>query len=298
MAKPTEDQLNLIRQAFGLDADVPLSDIEELAGTKAGMAALKRIEGQGQRGLGQEIGSFLSGGVNALEQAKGTKGLENLFSNIGGKKPVPKKSDPKQATKGMSEQDALQQLAQWLSSNYVQQGAIAMGQEGQQLAQQNNMVTGLVDQQFQQAGAASGNPAVQAAMNAFTKAYTAGESLNSGAYANMGIANQQYISQSPLYPIANLLTQGFGSTQYKELPANVVQALPANVQAALAQAGVTESTTSGGSGTPIKVSGAANNVPTNLAQILGLNQNATNPNINTSIGQTTTPGNPNIPSGQ
>lgn len=286
MAALSKDQAENLRSALGLGPEVSDSAIEELAGTKAGMAWLQK---EGTKGGGGGIGSFISGGVSALENAKGTKNIEQLFKGIGGAS-APKKADPKaKATSGGNEADALKQLAQWLTQNYTEQGALAMGQQGQQLAQQNAAVTGTVDQFL--TGTPSGNAAVDAAQAAYAKAYSAGEGLNSAAYANMGAANAQYLQESPLYPIANLLTQGFGSTQYKEVPQSVVQGLPPSVQAALAQAGITESTSAGGSGTPITVpKGASSGGAQNLAQILGLT-NLNNPaNPNTGVGSTLTPG--------
>lgn len=243
----------------------------------------------------QGSGGFLGLGLipQEIEQAKGTKNIENLFKGLTGKGAPAAKADPKKAAaSSTTEADALKQLAQWLTTNYTEQGALAMGQQGQQLAQQNQYVTSLVDQQMQQAGAASGNPAVAAAMDAYTKAYSGGEALNSLGYANMGAANQQYLQESPLSPIANLLTQNFGSTYYKQLPPSLVQGLPTNVQQALAQAGVTESSPTGGSaGTPIPTTKGAASGAANLAQIIAGLSNTTNPsNPLSAQNQTLTPG--------
>ena len=71
-----------------------------------------------------------------------------------------------------------------------------MGAEGQQLAQQNQAVTSTVDQFL--TGTSSGNAAVySAAQAAYAKAYSAGEGLNSAAYANMGAANASISRQRP-----------------------------------------------------------------------------------------------------
>ena len=215
------------------------------------------------------------------------------------KEPAPKKADPKKAANAtsMTADQALQELGQYLASNAVTQGELGMAGQAQNLAQQNQYVTGLVDQQMQMAGAASGNPAIAAAMGAYSNAYNTGEAINSMAYTNMGQANAQYLGSAQLQPIVNLLTQGFGSTQYKELPTNVVQSLPQSLRQALSAAGVTQANPQGGSGgTPIPTGttpGGANNFNVSaLINSLSAN-NAGNPN--TGLGQTLNPGNSSAP---
>ena len=185
-----------------------------------------------------------------------------------------------------------------------------MGVEGQQLASQNAAVTAGIGQMLGGGGVSSGSPAVDAAAAAYQKAYSTGEGFNSAAYANMGAANAQYLASAPEQPIVNLLTQGLGSGQFKELPQSLVQALPESVQYALAQAGVGESagtaaTPSYGTaitppkgGWPKALTGtstgsnASGSSSAQLAQIIaGLSQN-NNPNVNTSLNQTLGPGTP------
>lgn len=160
----------------------------------------------------------------------------------------PKKKAKSKASGQMSEADALKELTQYLTTNQVFQGEEAMAQEGGQLANENAGITSTVDQFI--TGTNSGSAAVNAAQDAYAKAYSAGEGLNSAAYQNMGQANAEYVQSSPLQPIINLLTQGLGSGQYKELPASLVQSLPQSVREALAAAGVTTAT-SQGEGNPI-----------------------------------------------
>jgi hypothetical protein len=294
----SKGQLDIIRQSLGLGSEVPDKDIRELAGTKAGMAILKKAQGQGQEGFLQQAEGFVKGGVQGLEQAKGTKNIEKLFAGVQGAKPAaPAKKKASTTGGSSSEQDALQKLAQWLTSNYQEQGSLAMAQQGQEMAQQNKGITNIVDQGLAQAGAASGSPAVAAAMNAYANAFSAGEGIQAASYANAGAANAQYLAESPLYPVANLLTQGFGSTQYKQIPANIVAGLPPEILQALSQAGVTQSSPSGGSGgTPIGVpKGTSTTGGANLAQILGLAGQTGPGNPNSAVGQTLTPGKPSNP---
>jgi hypothetical protein len=185
---------------------------------------------------------------------KGSHNVAALVEGITGSKPSKAKADPakkKSSTSTTSPDDALQELANLLTQGYVQQGEVAMGQVGQQLAQQNQAVTNQVDQLL--TGTSSGNPAVDAAQAAYAKAYSAGEGLNSAAYANMGMANAQYEAASPLQPVLSILTSGLGSGQYKQLPASLVANLPPSVQYALQQAGVaiTEPGQTGSSGQAI-----------------------------------------------
>src|SRR5208283_2013321 len=111
-----------------------------------------------------------------------------------------------------------------------------------QLAQQNQDVTNVIDQQFAQAGAASGNPAVTAAMDAYAKAYSSGEGMVSAGLAQRGVANAQYTTSAPLAPVINLLPRGLGSDYYKEIPASIIKGLPASIRVALAAAVISETT--------------------------------------------------------
>lgn len=294
----SKDQAEVIRQALGL-GDVPDKDIEELAGTKAGMAFLSKVKGQGGGG---GIGRFISEGVQGLEQAPGTKNIEKLFGGIEGSKPAPKKSDPAKKSTATDQSDALAQLAQYLTQGYVQQGEVAMGQMGQQLAQQNQAVTSTVDQFL--TGTPSGNPAVDAAQAAYAKAYSAGEGLNSAAYANMGTANENYLAASPLQPVLSILTSGLGSGQYKQLPSSLVQNLPPEVQYALQQAGVgvTNPGSTGTSGQPIptpkggwpsSITAGQKAVPTNT--LSGLLSGALAPSSTNPVSNPPQYGNPNVP---
>jgi hypothetical protein len=245
----------------------------------------------------QAIDSFTkSGGVSSYLTGETTTKADKTL-----------KAAKKAAADPKAQGTALQQLANLLTQGYAQQGEVAMGQLGQQLAQQNAAVTGTVASFIGGGGVSSGNPAVDAAMGAYAKAYGAGEGINSAAYQNMGLANQAYLAAAPSQPVLGLLTQ-LGSGQYKELPSSLVQNLPPSIQYALQQAGITEIQPGQSGGTPVPnpVGGWPKSItrgsaggPTagSLASILGgLNLNnapGTNPNINPggTTGNPSTPGN-------
>ena len=279
-----------------------LRDIFKRAGITTQAAAdqwAKQYASAGQPG-------FFEAGAQALYNInpKGSHDIANLFRDINkmGNKPAPPPKKKKDKAGGDTSESALQQLANMLTQGYMQQGEVAAGQLGQQLAQQNAAVTGTVDQFL--TGTSSGNPAVDAAQAAYAKAYSAGEGINSANYQNMGLANQAYLAASPYQPVLSLLTQ-LGSGQYKELPAGLVQNLPQSIQYALQQAGITEIQPgqSGGTTIPNPAGGWPKNITqgsttpgqASLSQILGgLHLNSipgANPNVNP--GGTT--GNPNTP---
>ena len=296
--KLTSAQIEMIRQAMGIGPEVPDADIAELMSTPEGQKAIEHIESQP---TGGGFGGFLHAGLQALYDInpRGSHAVAQLVRNLNQAGAKPKPKDPKKAAAPsgkMTEEQALQQLASILATNAYDRSLVGFGEAGQNLAQQNQYVTSLVDQQMQAAGAASGSPAVSAAMDAYTKAYSTGEAINSAAYQNMGLANESYVASSPYASILPLVTQ-LGSGQYKELPPSLVSSLPASVQQILAQQGITE-TTGTGEGTPIPITGAKNNATNTLNQaIAGLNLTGTTPATNPLISQTLTPGNPNVPGG-
>src|SRR5208283_4789769 len=94
-----------------------------------------------------------------LEGGKGGPDLGSIGKDVGeylGAKPTadtkkPKKK-PDKSTSNLSQSEALQQLADYLSQNSLDTAEITAGQN---LATQNQNVTSLVDQQFAAAGADS-----------------------------------------------------------------------------------------------------------------------------------------------
>jgi hypothetical protein len=245
MAEMSQDQIDQIRQALGIGREVPDSDIEALHSSAAGRAALQKIQGQGQADTG--IPGFFSRGwqnlVTNYPNAPGYLIGEMLKSSgVGAKAKSAKTSGGGGAggANNTSANQAIQSLYDYLEQSQLAQTETAIAGQGSALAQQNQDVTNLVDQQMQAAGAASGNPAVSAAMNAYTTAYNTGEGINSAAYQNMGVANAQYVASAPEQPLANLLAQNFGGTYYKQLPANLVNAQSPEVKDALKAMGVTE----------------------------------------------------------
>jgi hypothetical protein len=205
-----------------------------------GLEAGGEAFGEGTEELGKDIWD-----VTAAD--KPGEAVAKKLGIVGATDPTAKKKAKKKAATTTPEEQILQAISNYLTSN-VAQGEEAMGEEGQQLAQQNAAVTGTVDQFL--TGTNSGSAAVNAAQDAYAKAYSSGEGLNSAAYANMGAANAEYVASAPMAPIINLLTQGLGSGQYKEIPASLVASLPQSVRDALAAAGVTQ-TTGTGEGNPI-----------------------------------------------
>jgi hypothetical protein len=226
-----------------------------------------------------------------------------LFRGLYESQPTEKKASKKPAAESGADK-AINAISNYLTST-AGAGEEAFASEGTELAKQNQEVTNLVDQQFAAAGAASGNPSIAAAMNAYQTAYSTGEGFNSAAYANSGAANAQYVQSAPLQPVLNLLTQGLGSTYYKQLPKNLVQSLPEAVQYALSQAGVQESNPLGGSsgaaaiptpkgGWPKSLTGgaqqgAAPSSGTDFAQYLAILENSTDPAVNQKLDQTLAP---------
>jgi len=219
---------------------------------------------QEEEGVFGDVSQGGFGGV-ATKPTKKQKAAGGVFEDTSDTKPIPEtkkaaeaagtvppkddttaKKKPKSSTSDT--QKALEAIQTYLTSQ-IAQGEEAMGEEGQQLAQENAAVTGTTDQFL--TGTNSGSAAVNAAQAAYAKAYSAGEGLNSAAYANMGAANAEYLQAAPEQPVVNLLTQGLGSTQYKTLPASLVDQLPQSVRDALAAAGVSVAPASGGEGTPI-----------------------------------------------
>jgi hypothetical protein len=300
----SEDQLGMIRQSLGIGSDLSDSALRELLSTGSGQKFLQHIQ---NIPTDSGLGGFIRGGLQGLYDInpRGSHNVAEFFRGIAktGTKPAPaKKKDATQATTATSEQDALAQLAQYLTQGYVQQGEVAMGEVGQTLAQQNNAITSQVSQLL--TGTTSGNAAVDAAQQAYAKAYGVGEGLNSAAYANMGQANAQYLAASPLQPVLSILTSGLGSGQYKQLPASLVANLPESVQYALQQAGVGETTpgTTGSSGQAIPspkggwpksiTAGQPTVGATSLANLLGgaITPTGTNP-----ISNPNQYGNPNVP---
>jgi hypothetical protein len=298
-------QIDDLLKSLGLTPQSTMSEFSQ---------ALVRSGGSSPQQFGGRKGGlagFLEGGVNAIENAPGTKNLEKLFSGISGAKPAPKAKPKGKAAVADPTSEALKAISNYLTS-MTGAGEVAMGEQGQELAKQNAAVTSTVDQYLTGGGVSSGSPAVDAAQAAYAKAYSAGEGLNSAAYANMGAANAQYLASAPEQPIVNLLTQGFGSGQFKELPQSLVQNLPEAVQYALAQAGVGESagnTATPSYGQPIPTpkggwpksltgtggSNASGSSASQLAQIIQGLTTQNNPNINTGLNQTTTPGNAAAP---
>lgn len=310
MAKKSERQ-QIIDRVKALTGSTPDEATIQYVTEHGGPSSVKE-ESTGGGGLG----AFLDYEKNFFTQPETRlQDVEHYLKPVGhaleegvtGKAPAAAKSKSKKKPASTSQQDALQKLAQWLTSNYQEQGQLAMAQQGQALAQQNQAITNTIGQYLGGNGVSSGNPAVDAAMGAYQKAYSAGEGAESAAYANMGAANAQYLGESPLYPVANLLTQGFGSTQFKELPQSVVSALPESVQYALAQAGVGETTGNTGTpdygqaiaapkgGWPKALTGSGANSASSLASILG-NIGANSSTNNAVVSGALTPGNPSIAS--
>jgi hypothetical protein len=273
--------------------------------------ATKKKKGQSTGVLG-DIWGAIETGANAF--GEGTKELgqdvwdvtaadkpgEAVAKKLGIVDPSPEKDPAKKKKPSDSTESAttaLDQLGQYLANNYVMQGEEAVGQMGQQLAQQNAALTSVVGKYIGGGGVNSGSSAVNAAMSAYQNAYSAGEGLNSAAYQNMGTANEKYLESSPLYPILNLLTQGLGSDQYKQLPSNIVDNLPVSLQYALSQAGVT--VTGGAPISPPK-GGWPKSVTSGSGVSAGLLQPVFNPGQLGAAGAiptgtTPTPGNPATP---
>ena len=223
---------------------------KELPGSSPGEGFLTQLEH-----AGEDVGKV-------AEVLGGPLAIEELNKPTAAKKP---KKKPDKSTTNLSQSEALQQLADYLSQSSLDTAEITAGQN---LAAQNQNVTSLVDQQFAAAGADSGSPAVAAAMDAYQKAYSAGEGLASAGYAQSGVANAQYTSSAPLAPVINLLTQSLGSDYYKQIPASIAQGLPQSIRDALAAAGISE-TTGVGASQPISTGAKANTeVGSNLLQAI------------------------------
>ena len=301
----SKNQIDDLLKSLGLTPQSTMAELSE-ALTKSGGATPQQFGGGGGPG---GISGFLEATGPAVDRTLHDIGSGNpivhaLFRGLYEGHPDAKKSSKKKGAAASPTASSLQAISDYLTS-MAGAGETAMGVQGQELAKQNQAVTSTVDQFL--TGTPSGSAAVDAAQAAYAKAYSAGEGLNSAAYANMGAANAQYLAAAPEQPIVNLLTQGLGSGQFKELPQSLVQNLPEAVQFALAQAGVGESAGTSASpsyGQPITPpkggwpksltgtagSSASGSSASQLAQIIqGLSQN-TNPNINTGLNQTTSPG--------
>lgn len=303
----SKGQIDDLLKSLGLTPQSTMAELSE-ALTKSGGATPQQFGGGGGPG---GISGFLEATGPAVDRTLHDIGSGNpivhaLFRGLYEGHPDAKKSSKKKVAAASPTSDALQAISNYLTS-MTGAGEAAMGVEGQQLAQQNQAVTQGISSMLAGGGTSSGSPAVDAASAAYAKAYATGEGFNSAAYANMGAANAQYLQSAPEQPIVNLLTQGLGSGQFKELPQSLVQSLPESVQYALAQAGVGESqgiTSTPSYGQPIAApkggwpksltgtagSNTSGSSASQLAQIIQGLSNSTNPNVNTGLNQTLTPG--------
>jgi hypothetical protein len=134
----------------------------------------------------------------------------------------------------------LSEFADTLASQYAVAPLEAIGKEGAQLANENQQVTQdilpyITGSTPYNAGGQS-TDAVQAAVDAYSKAYATGEAINSQAYTNMGIANEQFLSAAPEQAFLQLLSQP-GSGYYKEISPQLMKSLPESLQYALSVIG-------------------------------------------------------------
>jgi hypothetical protein len=250
-AELSEDQINSIRQALGIGSGVPDADIRELMATPQGQQALQKIQNQPSGGGPGGFLGFAEALPGALlRTAKDTAPLAALpltgpldlamMAYKGATQPSGAKAPPKKGGgKTTPPVNPYSELAQILSQSLADQGMLAFGQEGTQLAQQNQNVASLVDQQMQAAGAASGNPAVAAAMSAYTTAYNTGAGIEGAALSQSGQANQQYIASAQYSPLLQMLSS-LSNPEYQALPAGLVGQLPKSVQQVLANRGIGE----------------------------------------------------------
>ena len=236
----------------------------------------KRFPG-GASTLGGEIKADIGAVAKPFEE--GPRALLNQFLTggtmdvLGAKKADPKKRKPGKGGGGsnMNETKALQELAKILSSNLADNAMLQFGSLGQTLANENQAVTQGLGQYMTGGGAGAypGSGAVSAAMEAYNKAYAAGEGGQSAAYAQGGIANANYIASSPYYPLLSLFSN-VTNPQYTSLPASLVNALDPQTRQLLANRGFSEvpTGTAALTGTvPISGTGGANNTANILAQI-------------------------------
>jgi hypothetical protein len=169
---------------------------------------------------------------------EGAKEIGDAITGKGGSDPSTpaKTSTTKKAASPVSEDKTLSEFANTLAEKYASEPLQAIGQEGTTLANENKAVTNaiapfLTGSTAYNAGG-SADPSVQAAMDAYAKAYAAGEGVNSAAYAGMGLANEQYLAASPEASYLQLLSQP-GSAYYKEIPSALMSQLPESLQYAL-----------------------------------------------------------------
>lgn len=173
-------------------------------------------------------GYLLNKGIDEGKITTGTSPAEAPKAKGTAKKAAPL-SPAKQATD-------LTEFANMLAEKYASEPLQAIGQEGTTLANENmavtQAITPLLEGQAPSGNSGSATPAVQAAMDAYAKAYATGEGVNSAAYANMGLANEQFLAASPEASYLQLLSQP-GSAYYKEIPAPLLKELPESLQYAL-----------------------------------------------------------------
>lgn len=132
-------------------------------------------------------------------------------------------------------------FAQELAGQYAAQAEEAIGAEGATLADENKAVTNaiapfLTGSTSYNAGGKASEP-VQAAMDAYAKAYASGEGVQSAAYSNMGLANEKYLATAPEQAFLQLLSQP-GTEYYKQIPQQLLTSLPESLQYALSVSGV------------------------------------------------------------
>lgn len=177
------------------------------------------------------------------------------------------KPKAKSSTSEASEPQNLSEFAQSLAGQYLSQTEEEIGSEGAQLANENQAVTAAIAPLLAGQGASPGNDAVQAAMDAYSKAYATGEGVQSAAYQQMGVANQQYLSAAPEQAFLQLLSQP-GTEYYKEIPQGLLSQLPESLQYSLSVAGVPNVAVPKG-GWPKSLTGGSGGVANNAISSLG-----------------------------